>query len=126
MRDADKQDHQHLLPQVHLGITWQPAGQETELGGLSAHLGGDGSGEVGAMVGVGEDGCDRVSFPQLRTSRGGKRLRVVLCKVTECHLCGRSPGDGKNSAFLPAIFKLVRTGNSISCGSQSQVFFEKN
>lgn len=33
-RDAGKQDHRHLLPQVHLGVTWQPAGPETELGAV--------------------------------------------------------------------------------------------
>lgn len=26
MRDEGKQDHQHLLPQVPLGVTWQPGG----------------------------------------------------------------------------------------------------
>lgn len=100
---------------------------------MSAHLGGDGSGEAGAgsgeagaVLGVGEDGRDRASFPQ-RTGRGwcGKRLRGRVVQSDRRSPVQEEPAEtGSSSAFLPTIFKPALKGNTTSCGSPSQVLLD--
>lgn len=97
------------------------------MGGVSAHLGGDGSGEAGAMLGVGEDGRDRASFRQRQTGRGwcGKRLRGRVVQSDRRSPVQEEPAEtGSSSAFLSTIFKPVLKGNTTSCGSPSQVLLD--
>lgn len=116
MRGAGKQDHRIRFPRCTWAVPGSLRGRKLSWwGGVSAHLGGDGSGEAGAVVGVGEDGRDRASFPQ-RTGRGwcGKRLRGRVVRSDRRSPVQEEPAEtGSSSAFLPTIFKPVLKGKTL-------------
>lgn len=94
----------HPLPQVHLGRAWQPAGQETELGGGGCLLTWEGTalGRQGPCLVL--EKADSIGRPSHSSGLGGAGVGrgsgVVLCKVTEGHLCRWSPR--RREAVVPS------------------------